>query len=56
VNLGAMTGSKGIDLLLRAFAEVLRRHPAALLVLKGLDPIYESKTFPREVAREGRRG
>jgi glycosyltransferase involved in cell wall biosynthesis len=45
LSLGAMTGNKGIDLLLRAFAEVLRRHPAALLVLKGLDSVYESKTF-----------
>ena len=45
LSLGAMTGNKGIDLLLRAFGQVLRRHPAALLVLKGLDSVYASKTF-----------
>jgi glycosyltransferase involved in cell wall biosynthesis len=45
LSLGAMSGNKGIDLLLRAFGQVLRRHPAALLVLKGLDSVYASKTF-----------
>jgi len=45
LSVGAMTGNKGIDLLLRAFAEVLQRHPAALLVLKGLDSVYDSKMF-----------
>jgi glycosyltransferase involved in cell wall biosynthesis len=40
---GAMTGNKGIDVLLRAFAEVCRRHPEARLVLKGADALYKSK-------------
>jgi glycosyltransferase involved in cell wall biosynthesis len=40
---GAMTGNKGVDVLLRAFAEVCRRHPEARLVLKGADALYSSK-------------
>ena len=35
LNVGAMTGNKGIDLLLRGFAEICRRFPEARLVLKG---------------------
>jgi glycosyltransferase involved in cell wall biosynthesis len=42
---GAMTGNKGIDLLLQAFAEISRRFPHARLVLKGMDPLYNSKHF-----------
>ena len=34
---------KGIDLLLKAFAAVLERHPDARLILKGSDPLYNSK-------------
>ena len=43
LNVSAMTDNKGIDLLLRAFAAVLARHPQARLVLKGVDSIYRSK-------------
>jgi glycosyltransferase involved in cell wall biosynthesis len=43
LNLSAMTGNKGMTLLFPAFARVLDRHPTARLVLKGLDPLYNSK-------------
>jgi glycosyltransferase involved in cell wall biosynthesis len=43
LSIGAMTGNKGIDLLVRAFAEVSRALPHARLVLKGTDPLYGSK-------------
>lgn len=47
LSIGAMTGNKGIDVLLRAFAEVCHRHPEARLVLKGTDALYKSKGFLR---------
>ena len=47
LSIGAMTGNKGIDVLLRAFAEVSRRHPEARLVLKGTDALYNSKGLVR---------
>ena len=47
LSIGAMTGNKGIDLLLRAFAEVSRHHPEARLVLKGTDALYNSKGLLR---------
>jgi glycosyltransferase involved in cell wall biosynthesis len=43
LSVGAMTGNKGIDLLLRAFAKVCQRFPESRLVLKGVDPLYKSK-------------
>ncbi len=42
LNIGAMTPNKGMDLLLRAFAEVARRRPEAQLLLKGSDHLYPS--------------
>ena len=42
MSIGAMTDNKGIDLLLRAFAQVARTHPRARLVLKGADDLYAS--------------
>ena len=42
---GAMSGNKGIDLLLQAFAHVSRRFPHARLVLKGMDTLYRSKAM-----------
>lgn len=47
LSIGAMTGNKGIDVLLRAFAEVSRQHPEARLVLKGTDALYNSKGLLR---------
>jgi glycosyltransferase involved in cell wall biosynthesis len=43
LSVGAITPHKGIDLLLRAFAEVSQKFPHARLVLKGLNPLYRSK-------------
>jgi len=45
LSIGAMTGNKGMDLLLQAFAEVSGRFPHARLLLKGMDPLYTSKEF-----------
>jgi glycosyltransferase involved in cell wall biosynthesis len=42
---GAMSGNKGMDLLLQAFAQVCRKFPHARLVLKGMDPLYKSKAM-----------
>jgi glycosyltransferase involved in cell wall biosynthesis len=36
--IGRMTGQKGVDVLLRAFAQVERRHPAVKLILAGDGP------------------
>jgi glycosyltransferase involved in cell wall biosynthesis len=43
LSVGSMTENKGIDLLLKAFAEVVRVIPQARLILKGMDPLYRSK-------------
>jgi glycosyltransferase involved in cell wall biosynthesis len=43
LSVGAMTGNKGTDLLLRGFAEVCRKFPYARLVLKGMDQLYDSR-------------
>jgi glycosyltransferase involved in cell wall biosynthesis len=43
MSVGAMTDNKGIDLLLRAFAQVAGTHPGARLVLKGADDLYASR-------------
>ena len=40
LNLGAMTWNKGLDVLVRAFAEVRKRHPNARLVLKDDHRLY----------------
>ena len=45
LSVGAMTGNKGVDLLLQAFAQVCRKFPQARLVLKGLDSLYTSSQF-----------
>lgn len=42
LSIGAMTGNKGIDLLIRAFIQFSKVCPNAILVLKGLDELYES--------------
>jgi glycosyltransferase involved in cell wall biosynthesis len=47
LSVGGMTGNKGVDVLLRAFAEVSRQHPEVRLVLKGTDSLYNSKGFVR---------
>src|SRR5262249_52360315 len=40
LNVGAMTWNKGTALLLAAFAAYRRRHPGAMLVMKGGDALY----------------
>jgi glycosyltransferase involved in cell wall biosynthesis len=45
LSVGAMTGNKGVDLLLQAFAAVCRKFPHARLILKGLDSFYQSDRF-----------
>ena len=46
---GAMTWNKGLDILLAAFARVAETEPGVRLVLKGVDALYPSKNFVREV-------
>ena len=45
LSIGAMSGNKGVDLLLQAFAQVCQKFPHARLVLKGLDSLYTSSRF-----------
>jgi glycosyltransferase involved in cell wall biosynthesis len=45
LSVGAMSGNKGVDLLLRGFAEVCRKFPHARLVLKGMDLLYDSRAL-----------
>lgn len=45
LSLGAMTGNKGVDLLLRAFATVARKYRNVTLLLKGADPLYGSQSL-----------
>ncbi len=47
LTVGAMTGNKGMDVLLRAFAEVSHRYPEACLVVKGTDALYKSEQMLR---------
>lgn len=46
---GAMTWNKGLDILLEGFARVAETEPEVRLVLKGVDALYPSKNFVREV-------
>lgn len=50
LHVGAMTSSKGPEILLRGFAHVARRVPGAMLVLKGLDAMYASGEFLAQFA------
>jgi glycosyltransferase involved in cell wall biosynthesis len=49
LSIGAMTGNKGLDLLLAAFVRVLETEPDARLFLKGGDALYESRDMVRDV-------
>src|SRR5688572_390416 len=51
-NLSAMTTNKGIDLLLRAFAVVVEKHPDTRLLLKGSDDLYNSGSFLQRTIRD----
>jgi len=46
LNVGAMTWNKGVGPLLAAFAAHRRRHPNAVLLLKGGDALYGNKLEP----------
>lgn len=48
-SVGAMTWNKGLDLLLTAFARVTETEPDVHLVLKGMDGLYGSQDFVREL-------
>jgi glycosyltransferase involved in cell wall biosynthesis len=52
LNVGLMTFNKGVHVLLKAFAAVADRHPGAWLLLKGGEPMYPSRQFLCELARE----
>lgn len=59
LNVGAMSGNKGIGLLLEAFGALLEGGGQATLVLKGNDALYTSQTFVQrklEMMSERRRG
>ena len=45
LSVGALNGAKRTDLVLKAFAKVLEKHPDTRLVLKGLDTIHKSKDW-----------
>jgi glycosyltransferase involved in cell wall biosynthesis len=49
LSIGAMTGNKGMSLLLRAFARVVEKHSDATLVLKGADDLYGSLAMLRSL-------
>jgi glycosyltransferase involved in cell wall biosynthesis len=42
LHVGAMRPNKGVPLMLEAFAQIMDRHPEAMLALKGLDSMYQS--------------
>lgn len=52
MSVGAMTANKGIDLLLRAFAQVSLDLPDVRLVLKGADALYPSQEYVRTMLNE----
>jgi hypothetical protein len=43
MSVGAMTENKGTEVLLKAFAEVVQKRPDSRLLLKGLDPLHNSR-------------
>jgi len=52
LTVGAITPNKGMDFLLKAFAEVVKWRPECRLVIKGVDAIYTSKQVLDESARK----
>ena len=43
LSVGAMTFNKGLVQLFKAFASVVARHPDCILLMKGIDALYQSK-------------
>jgi glycosyltransferase involved in cell wall biosynthesis len=52
VSVGAMTGNKGVDLLMRAFAAVASQRPDVTLFLKGADGLYRSAQLLEEAIQK----
>jgi len=52
LNIGAMTDNKGLIHLFRAMVQVVKKHPKAMLVLKGIDALYPSSTFLRNTVKK----
>lgn len=52
LSLGSMTSNKGLVLLLKAFAEVSRKHPHVQLMMKGLAALYPSRDFLLQQMKE----
>jgi glycosyltransferase involved in cell wall biosynthesis len=52
LHVGGAYGNKGLAMLLRAFAQVLRHHPCAQLLVKGLDSLYPSRDMLAAFAGE----
>jgi glycosyltransferase involved in cell wall biosynthesis len=50
LNAGAMTGNKGIDTLILAFAEIRRRYPQAMLLLKDQRNLYSRSSAQGVIA------
>lgn len=48
LSIGALTGNKGIPILLHAFAKVRKEFPNARLIVKGLDALYPNQFVPPE--------
>ena len=51
LNIGAMTGNKGLYILLKAFAVIASKYKKVKLVLKGLDAFYNSRQFLKDVGK-----
>lgn len=51
LNVGAMTGNKGIGMILKAAAVVAQKHPEIKLAFKGLDALYTSRECLEECRR-----
>lgn len=52
LTVGSMTGNKGGQMLLKAFAEVSQKHPDIKLVIKGMEDLYTSWNWIRQQAKE----
>jgi glycosyltransferase involved in cell wall biosynthesis len=49
LNISSMLVCKGIDILLKAFAQVVENYPQTKLVLKGLDSLYYSQNILEDI-------
>ncbi len=52
LHAGAMTRNKGIHFLLKSLAATAQHHPNVRLVLKGLDSLYMSEGFVRDITED----